>query len=200
MHRKIVASSITICVSLSLISCTQMDKTSSGINQFFSPISSASDFSQVCNGIALETAPSYLKDTAPQTIAIFEQKDRQLPFELSYQFPKSWELTGNDAKNNQLVTCIRITEQSLNKKCDDYEVSDEKTKEKRKAVLELYNATYEVTIYEAKTAKTIATKLFNLKTGECPILMMFNSGSLMEKEYPKHEQVVIDFVKPYIQP
>lgn len=200
MHRKIVVFSITICISVNLISCTQMDKTSSEINQFFSPILSANDFSQVCNGIALEAAPNYLKDTVPQTIAIFEQKDRQLPFELSYQFPKSWELTGNDAKNNQLVTCIRIIKKSLNKKCDNYEASNEKTKEKKKAVLELYNATYEVAIYEAKTARNIATKLFNLKTGECPILMMFNSGSLMEKEYPKHEQVVIDFVKPYIQP
>lgn len=195
MYRKIVASSMTICASFSLISCSN-----SGTNQFFSPISSANDFSQVCNGIALESAPSYSKETIPQIIAIFAQEDQQLPFnEVSYRFPKGWEVTGNNAKNNQLVACIRIAEQTLNKRCDDYEVIGDKAKEKRKAVLELYDVTYEVTLYEAKTARNIESKVVNLKTGECPMVNMFDSASLVGKEYPKYEQVVIDLVKPYIQ-
>jgi hypothetical protein len=159
-----------------------------------------SDFPQVCNDIALESAPSYSKDTVPQTIAIFAQEDQQLPFnEVSCRFPKSWGVTENNAKNNQLVTCIRIVEQTLNKKCDDYEVIDDKAKEKRKAVLELYNITYKVTLYEAKTARNIESKVVNLKTDGCPSVNMFNNANLVEKEYPKYEQVVIDLVKSYIQ-
>lgn len=212
VYQNTIFGSIALHITFSLISCTTTVTSPSTpvpstlASNPSSPapleISSPYDFSQLCNGIALEAAPSYSKEAGSRSIAVFEQKNQQSPFEPNHsQFPKSWEVNDNNAKNNQLVVCIRIASQELNKKCSGYEVSSEKTGEKKKATIELYDAIYNVILYEAKTAKVIESRTFALKNDDdCPPFAFFeNQNSLIKKEYPKYEQIVIDLIKPYMQ-
>jgi hypothetical protein len=196
---RLVAIVTSVCLVSSLTACSG---SSSKEETGSAKIRAISDFSQVCNKVALDPAPAYSKTPGSRSIAFFERQDQQSPFQtmISTNFPVSWEITGENFQENQLVACVSRKSTKLAKTCDNYEVEDDKTKEKKKATLELYDADYEVAVYEAKTAKVLESKVINIKgEEECPMFASFSSDSLVEKRYPQSDQALVDFVKPYVE-
>jgi hypothetical protein len=195
---RLVAILTSVCLVSSLTACSGSSSKEDGSAK----IRAISDFSQVCNKIALEPAPAYAKTPGSRSVAFFERQDQQSPFQtmISTTFPVSWEITGKNFQDNQLVACVSRKSAKLAKTCDNYEVEDDKTKEKKKATLELHDADYEIVVYEAKTAKVLGSKVVNLKgEEECPMFASFSSDTLVEKRYPQSEQAIVDFVKPYVE-
>jgi hypothetical protein len=179
---------------VNLTACSSNDKSSTPSE---SPIFSTS-YAQVCNGAALPGAAAYSKSPGVHPLIVMNRKDPQSSFDQktpSDRFPKSWLINITNAKDNQLVVCMTTSKRELKKKCDfpANKPSD------LKHVLEMYNTTYDATLYEAKTGKKLASKNILAKANECPMFHMFSKTEVVDKEDGNYEQALIDFVKPHVQ-
>jgi hypothetical protein len=159
---------------------------------------STSSYAQVCNGAGLSEAVAYSKSPGVHPLILMNRDSDQSSFNEktpSDGFPKSWQISYKNAKDGQLVTCITTAKRELKKKCDFPASKPDQIKH----VLEMYNTTYDVTLYEAKTGKKIASKSIVAKADECPMFHMFKKTEEVDKEDGNYEQALINFVKPHVQ-
>jgi hypothetical protein len=179
---------------IQLTACSSSDKSSTPSE---SPIFSTS-YAQVCNGSTLPGAAAYSKSPGVHPLIVMNRKDAQSSFNEktpSDRFPKNWLINITKAKDNQLVVCMTTTKRELKQKCD----FPANKPGGMKHLLEMYNTTYDATLYEAKTGKKLASKNIIAKADECPMFHMFSKTEVVDKEDGNYEQALIDFVKPHVQ-
>lgn len=195
---------VCILAASSLVGC--QSSTSNSPSAEGSPAASATPvttifpdtFAQVCNGVPLEPAAAYTK-TAGEThpILVFKQEEANSAFSKAYpQLPEGWELDWQESEKTQLVACVKTTARTPAETCE-FKADKEGGKPYQ---LELYDATYEVSIYAAQTGERLETKTMNLKAGDCPMFHMFTEGELTDTRDANYDQPLLEFVKPYVLP
>jgi hypothetical protein len=195
--QRLIVVGTAIVMILPIAACNQSKN--NGSEKF----SSAGDFAQVCNNIPLDVAPAYIKNNPQRSVAFFQRKDPQSSFEFAMyaKLPTSWRIGPDNFRDNQLVICVSKKAEKLVKTCDQYEVEDKLTKEKKKAKLELYDVDYEFVAYEAKTAKVLESKALSAKVDQvCPSVVAFSGGddAFVTRYYAEYEQTLLEFVKSHL--
>lgn len=89
-------------------------------------------------------------------------------------------------EETQLVACVTTIDKTEVEKCD---FEEGKT-------LTIYNADFEVKLYEAKTGDLVSETVLHLTLDECPTYWMFSDENA--EKLPDNEQPIIDFLKEYI--
>ncbi len=195
--QRLTAIGISIGMIFPLAACNQSKN--SGSEKF----KSATAFAQVCNNVPLDAAPAYTKNNPQRSVAFFQRDKPQSSFEFKIypKLPTSWNIGPDNFRDNQLVICVSKKAEKIVKTCDQYEVEDKLTKDKKKAKLELYDVDYEFVAYEAKTAKVLESKTISTKIDQtCPSVVVFNGGqnAYVTQHYAEYEQTLLEFVKSHI--
>lgn len=200
-HRSLSIASIALLVQLSACQSSPSASTEQA-----SPVASASptqvfsnDYAQVCNQVPLAAAASY-EQTAGAThpVLVFSREDASSAFSEAYStLPQGWKLDFPDTQKTELVACLTITQNTLNRVCE-FE-PDEAGGAAYK--LELYDTNYDVALYAANSGEQLDAASFELKADdECPMFHMFTEGELTDSQQASFEQPLLDFIKPYVQP
>ena len=145
----------------------------------------------VCNGKAEPRAKPYAKDAAtPHGVRAYERDEPNGQLRVDslmdldrFRAPK--------VEDTEIVVCITRTPGEKTETC----TFDDK---QPPYFLELHNASYEITVREAKTANVLATKTVNLENHGCPMLHTFSSQT--ETNYPVVDHAVTGIVAPILLP
>ncbi|NEQ45808.1 MAG: hypothetical protein F6K00_20600 [Leptolyngbya sp. SIOISBB] len=157
------------------------------------------DFAQVCNEIGFAPAQAY--ESTPgevHPIYVFERANETEAYSKSYRdLPEGWEKDWEASQETQLVACLTLTQETLSNTCE----FPPEEGETDVYVLETYDTAYDVAIYHAKSGEQLDSTTFELQADdECPMFHMFTEGELADKSNPDYSQVLLEFVKPYVQP
>ncbi|MBK8434778.1 MAG: hypothetical protein IPL28_27305 [Chloroflexi bacterium] len=132
------------------------------------------DFATVCAGQAQPRAAAYTPETAPNQIMLLSDStigDQYDYYNIRFtsELPEEWFpqiVDGTfDFNPAELVTCIHRTATELADTCE-YEDN---------YILEVFNSTYEVTVYAAQTGENLVRETVEA-SGECPSMFMFDEG------------------------
>ena len=159
-----------------------------------------SDFTRVCDTqVGFSGAAAYNGEPGTHPVQLFESYgvDATL-LETSRDLPKGWAIEQDlDFEDNselaaiELIACsVRGNEKPNGTKCEFD--SDGKT-----VTLELVDATYELTVYEAVTGEVVGTKKLEAKTTECPFAVSFEEGQTEEFNEPE-DKAMINALKEFV--
>lgn len=161
---------------------------------------------EVCNGTAVDVAAEYdANSDSLHPIVLFEQNtfEKQfynLLFPSQTDLPADWTVAvDGDYSSIELVGCLVRTETQLVDRCEGYELDDSD----KDGTVELYDATYELTIYEPKTGAVVGTETIETFQDECPSFVMFSTGSgedLVEERYGRPDDALANLVESYVSP
>ena len=148
------------------------------------------DIRAVCDGKAAAGAKAYSKtDPSAHAMAIFlkagtsEFQDEDIP-PLRRFSPQKPEQT-------ELVACVTRTAAAKKDACE-FDSS------KPSHFLDMYEATFELTVREAKTAAVVATKTATLPQNGCPMFHSFSSER--EDDYPAPDAPLLQLASPLVVP
>ena len=162
--------------------------------------------SEMCKGTVIEVAAEYnasSNDLHP--IVLFEQNSfngdvYDLMFPSQTDLPEAWTVAiDGDYSVVELVGCLARVETTLVDTCGGYEL-DETDDE---GTVEIYDATYELTIYLPKTGEVVGTETIETFQDECPSFVMFSTGSgedLVEERYGRPDDELVNLVESYVNP
>ena len=154
---------------------------------------SARDLERVCGGEALGHAKAY--DTTSARLhptAVFARAHDKGAFEqaLLPEFD-AWKAPENSAY--ELVACVTTTATTKVKVCE----FEPKEPQGSPRSLELQDASYELAIYETKTAKLVAKKSVDLKIARsCPAAAFFKHAR--ETKRPEYASELVKWGKQYV--
>lgn len=141
-----------------------------------SPVSDAvsvdeiSDFAQVCNGKKINNITSADSLLPRKTVLFIEEttvKDNYALLPVS--FNKDWQTTATNYLETQVVGCLKLeTEVDTGIKCKL------KDNNNQQISLPLYNAVYELVLYDVKTANKINTQQLAASGNICPTFVKYN--------------------------
>lgn len=149
------------------------------------------DLKTVCTGKALEDAAPYvLQEGQAAQVYYFERRNEEFRWPGrgpdSPSLPKWWT-SWDDPSHTQLVACVDAVEKQRVETCS-YEGSG--------GGISTYEATYTMTVYEAKTGKVLDTKTLPKKPApKCP---MVKSGEQQEGLYPLYSEDLQAFLAPHV--
>jgi hypothetical protein len=157
-------------------------------------------FKGVCSGASVSTATAY--DPAAKAhkalyFATYEDdltdRSSSLPGDWTVQFsPDSDALRAID-----LVACARRTAAREVKVCDGYENDNKPTQNK----VRWHTATYELSVREATTGKTLAQTTVEATESDCPMFWTFDGDSDTDDGYASPpDTAVADFLRPHVAP
>ena len=159
-----------------------------------------SDFRSVCQGASQSRATAYDAAAATHKVLYFETyKDSLVQSES--KLPSDWQVTFDancDAfAETDLVACAVRTGDTFVKDCTGYQKDGVDTGN----VAKLHSATYELTVHEATTGKTLDTTTIDAPASDCPMFVSFESDAdtVLYYETPSEDEVVA-FLKPHAQP
>jgi hypothetical protein len=148
------------------------------------------DFKQVCSGKGLAGLPAYQKQEGlVSPLVLLEQRsgDPFFPSGPESILPRWWT-AAEDLRQTQVVACAKIVEKKVARECHY---------EGRGGGISIYDATYELSAYEAKTGRVIAEKTVPMRAAstECTIVKF---GQQQEGVYPKYGAELAALVAPLI--
>ena len=161
------------------------------------------DFKGVCSGASVSAAKAYdPKATAHKALYFasfnddFADQSTSLPDDWTAQYSSGDDpLKADPMRAVDLVVCARRTATPLLKICDGYENNGKPTQNK----VRWHAATYELSVREAKTGRTLAEKAVEAKDSGCPMFETFGSDTDTVDDYPRlSDSIVADFLKPHI--
>lgn len=186
-----------LLMALGLVACGGSEEKPTGGTVAEDPVTvteapeEAPDVAAVCDGKANDAAPDY--DNGAGNVTVYQkEKDSSeyLPRDFVGELPEgSIAPTPEEAT---VVVCLDITESEVVDTCnyDDPETGDEFR-------VQIANATYNVTAYEAQTGEEIeTTKEIEGEVGSCPPSEVFEEGQLSEIDYARP----IDDLKAFLDP
>jgi hypothetical protein len=147
----------------------------------------------VCTGTALEDAAPYVQQDG-QAAQVYYFERRHDEFRWPGRGPgmpslPRWWTSWDDPSHTQLVACVDVVEKTKVRTCQ-YEGEG--------GGITMYDATFEVKLYEAKTGKEVASTTFAKKVGpECP---QVKSGTDQEGEFPPYSEELKAFLAPHVDP
>lgn len=158
------------------------------------------DFEGVCQGASQSNAAAYAKGPGLHKALYFETFTDNL-LDQSSQLPKDWTVefspSGNALSAVQLVGCATRTKDAFVKKCTGYTVKGKATAN----TVELYNATYELSLHVAATGATLGTTTVAAADSTCPSFVSFTEGEDTKKQYASVPEAKVNaFLKPFVQP
>ena len=138
-----------------------------------------SDFSRVCEAqVGFPGAASYNKEPGEHPIALFEEFEQDGNWiETARQLPAAWVVKQDaDFEDNselaaiELIGCLDIVGEKPNGTKCEFDADG------KKVTLELVDVNYQLTVYEATTAKELGVKKLSAKSTECPFFATFEQG------------------------
>ena len=157
-------------------------------------------FKGVCSGATVSTATAYdPAGKAHKALYFATYKDDLL--DQSSTLPGDWTVLfspDSDAlRAVDLVVCGRRTAAHEVKVCDGYENDDKPTQNK----VRWHTATYELSVREATTGKTLAETTVEATGQDCPMFWNFDGDSDTDDGYASlPDTAVADFLRPHIAP
>lgn len=161
----------------------------------------ASNFDRVCTTkVGFPGATTYEPGPGPHPVILFEEHRGKNFITASVDLPQGWAIKedtnyqdNSELRAVQLIACSdRVKETPTGKQCD-FESKGEKVK------LELVDATYELTVYEAKTGKQVSKSTLEAKSDDCPYIAAYEKGDTTYVEEPSDDQY-INALKPVVAP
>jgi len=142
------------------------------------------DYKQVCSGKPLAGAAAYTGGTSP--IIAFEKHfdDWRKPYKAVPDAWTSWK----DVAKYQLVACVDGTEKTQYQACT-YDGGHS---------LNMYDATYKVSIVEAKTGKVLTTATWPMKNPQRECLLVRSFDNTAEGDYPDFRGELEKLAKPFV--
>jgi hypothetical protein len=156
------------------------------------------DFKTVCSGASVSAAAAYNPSATAHKALYFATYHDDL-LEQSSVLPRDWTVPfapGADAlRAIDLVVCARRTAAHEVKICDGYQNNGSPTQNR----VRWHTATYELSVREARTGRTIAQRTAEATDSNCPMLASFEGNSDTVDDYALlPDTVVADFVRPHI--
>jgi hypothetical protein len=152
-------------------------------------------YESVCDGGRVTAAPAYDRSAlGPHPILIFIDVYPGSGW-LPINFPEGWIAPSDDPSQAQLVACVERTQVDLAQVCEGYGTAD-----RQDLTVELYDATYNVTLREAQTGQELHSTTFLVESGECPMLAVFEPNQTVSQHYANPSDNLKDFVAPYVMP
>ncbi|MCA9919298.1 MAG: hypothetical protein KC445_15170 [Anaerolineales bacterium] len=194
-----------LLISLGAVACG--DEGGGGITAPSDPAELQSfHLAQMCGGTAIEAAAAYdASGSGPHKIALYDQNGYDntvydLMFPSQTDLPEAWTTAFDQPFSDiELVGCLARTEATLVDTCEGYELDEED----REGKVEIYDATYELTIYAAKTGEVLGTETIETYMDECPTFVMFSTGDgedLVEERYGSPDDELVNLVESYVNP
>jgi hypothetical protein len=151
------------------------------------------DFEQVCGGGTVSGAAPYDESPGLHPVLAFEGEDPEYEYS-SLTLPEGWQSESVSVADTQLVACLdRIKEERV-LVCEDYESDDFP----EPFDVEVYSATWDVTLYEANTGEEVASGKISATEKECPFIVFYDEGEEVQREYADQSDQFRGFVKEYV--
>jgi hypothetical protein len=156
------------------------------------------NFKGVCSGASVSAATAYDPAGKAHKALYFATYKDDLT-DSSSSLPADWTVrfaSDHDAlRAIDLVACARRTAAREVKVCDKYKTDDKPSQNK----VRWHTATYELSLREAKTGKTLATTTLEATDAECPMIWSFSSDSETADGYASpSDTAVADFLRPHM--
>ncbi|MEZ5377329.1 MAG: hypothetical protein R2733_12560 [Acidimicrobiales bacterium] len=159
-----------------------------------SPIYTESEFDQVCRGTGLEAAAGLSAETGVHPLVILEGEDPEYSYS-SVTLPDGWEVEIGNYEATEMVACLNRVSATPVELCEGYEDSDSGISWS----VQTFDATYELTLRDAKTAEVIATESFEGPSDGCPMFSIFSEGDPdPAPEYDVPSADIEVFLKDYV--
>lgn len=157
-------------------------------------------FKGVCSGAGVATATPFDSDAKTHKALLFQTYDDDLQ-DQSHRLPPAWTVTFSPTSDAltaiDVVICARRTADQLVKTCDGYKTDGKPTGNK----VRWHTATYDVSAYEAKTGKKLASKSAEAADETCPMLASFDGKNETIDSYAAlSDATLTTFAKPFVQP
>ncbi|HVF53761.1 MAG TPA: hypothetical protein VNC78_09180 [Actinomycetota bacterium] len=156
----------------------------------------SSDFEQVCGGGTVSASAPYEKTKGIHPLLAFDGEDPEYT-QMTLDFPEGWEADTLSPQEAELVACLNRTSEKLEETCEGYE-SDDNPGET--FAVELYSATYDVTLYEAQTGAEVTTGKIQTKGGDCPMIAFFDEGEEVQVDYADPSAQLRSLVAEFVAP
>lgn len=196
-----------LLISLGAVACGDEGGGGGGITIPSDPAELQSfHLAKMCTGTVIEAAAAFdASSSGPHKIALYSQNGfdetvYDLMFPSQTELPEAWTTAFDQPFSDiELVGCLARTETTLVDTCEGYEIDEED----RTGTVEIYDATYELTIYAAQTGEVVGTETVETFTDECPSFVMFSTGpgeDLVEERYGNPNDQLVNLVESYVNP
>ena len=157
-------------------------------------------FKGVCSGASVSTATAYDPAGKAHKALYFATYEDDLT-DRSSSLPGDWTVLfspDSDAlRAIDLIVCARRTAAQEVKVCDGYKNDDKPTQNK----VRWHTATYELSVREAATGKTLAETTAEATESDCPMFWTFDGDSDTQDGYASlPDTAVADFLRPHSAP
>ena len=155
-----------------------------------------SDFKALCNATGIEKATAYNKAKGVVSpILIFSRGAVGETYyeRTSSMVPKAWKVDWKEVTKTQLVACTTVTDAKQVKTC-----KLKNRKSDKQLIVNGFDATYKIILYEAKSGKKITSNTMNSKFTRCPMFHMFSRGETEDDSYASIKQPLTDFLQKYV--
>jgi hypothetical protein len=157
-------------------------------------------FKGVCSGASVSSATAYDPAAKAHKALYFTTYEDDLT-DRSSSLPGDWTVLfspDSDAlRAIDLVVCARRTAAQEVKVCEGYKNDDKPTQNK----VRWHTATYELSVREAATGKTLAETTAEATESDCPMFWTFDGDSDTQDGYASlPDTAVADFLRPHIAP
>jgi hypothetical protein len=96
----------------------------------------------------------------------------------------------------ELVACAERTSATKVQECTGYQVDGKDTDH----VVNLNEATYDVSLHEAKTGTQLAASTITARDESCPMFVSFTEGETTQEYYSFDDAAIQSFLEPYVAP
>jgi hypothetical protein len=155
-----------------------------------------SDYERVCTTqVGFGGASAYEAAPGVHPVVLFEdyrgegfvQSSRSLPAGWAVQEDTDFKNTSDLAKAELVACSDRVKETPTGKQCTFKGDEDAKGDDAKPVDLELVDATYELKVYEARTAKLLSTSTLEATSTECPFIATFKKGDSTFVDQPSDD-------------
>ena len=156
------------------------------------------DFKGVCSGASVSNATAYDPGAKAHKVLYFGTYGDDL-VDKSMSLPDDWTVRFSSESDTlravDLVVCAKRTAAQQVKVCDGYENDGKPTQNK----VRWHTATYELSVREARTGRTLAEKTVEATDSKCPWFMNFDNDTDTVDDYARlSDSTVTDFLTPHI--
>ena len=156
------------------------------------------NFKGVCSGASVSTATAYDRGAATHK-ALYFHTYRDDFTDRSSSLPGDWTVawspSGDALRAIDLVVCARRTAARQVKVCDGYRTDGRETQNR----VRWHEATYELTVREARTGRQLAQTTVEATDSDCPMFQNFDGTSDTVDGYASvSDSAVADFLRPHI--
>jgi hypothetical protein len=155
----------------------------------------SSDYEQVCGGGTISQAAPYEKGPGLHPLIVFEGEDPEYEY-MSLTLPEGWQSQEVSIDNTELVACLDRTSEKKDMVCPGYESDDFP----EPFDVELFSATWNVTLYAANTGEEVASGEISAADKDCPFIVFYEESEDVQREYADVSDQLRGFVKKYVSP